>query len=148
MQGKEERDEVVHHINVVLPRRDPPWPPATLPLTPEGRGPRVAQRQHSARAFGNPDQPKSIPDSTTLSETSLEPRIGAPTRLSDTAVSPIVNQLQQLAQAASRVATLHVREMGTIEAHSAAASLLVFPETENRFHPEGRRQMLRHDGDN
>jgi len=63
-------------------------------------------------------------------------RIGALTRLSDIAVSPIVNRdYTALAQAASRVATPHVREMGTIGGNIAQLHRCwYFRKPENRFH--------------
>lgn len=63
-------------------------------------------------------------------------RIGALTRLSDIAASPIVNRdYTALAQAASRVATPHVREMGTIGGNIAQLHRCwYFRKPENRFH--------------
>jgi xanthine dehydrogenase YagS FAD-binding subunit len=63
-------------------------------------------------------------------------KIGATTRLADIAAHPAVNQkFTALAQAASRVATPHVRDMGTIGGNLAQLHRCwYFRKPENRFH--------------
>jgi xanthine dehydrogenase YagS FAD-binding subunit len=63
-------------------------------------------------------------------------KIGATTRLADIAAHPAVNQkYTALAQAASRVATPHVRDMGTIGGNLAQLHRCWYFRTpENRFH--------------
>ncbi len=62
-------------------------------------------------------------------------KIGATTRLADVAANPVINQkYTALAQAASRVATPHVRDMGTIGGNLAQLHRCwYFRKPENRF---------------
>jgi xanthine dehydrogenase YagS FAD-binding subunit len=62
-------------------------------------------------------------------------KIGATTRLADIAANPVINQkYTALAQAASRVATPHVRDMGTIGGNIAQLHRCwYFRKPENRF---------------
>ena len=78
---------------------------------------------------------KSIPGLDYIKEEGGMLKIGATTRLADIAASPVVSQkYTALAQAASRVATPHVRDMGTIGGNIAQLHRCwYFRKPENRF---------------
>ena len=78
---------------------------------------------------------KAIPDLDYVREEAGVLKIGATTRLSDIAANPVVNQkYTALAQAAGRVATPHVRDMGTIGGNIAQLHRCwYFRKPENRF---------------
>ncbi len=79
---------------------------------------------------------KSIPGLDYFKEEAGMLKIGATTRLADIAAHPGINQkYTALAQAASRVATPHVRDMGTIGGNLAQLHRCwYFRKPENRFH--------------
>ena len=78
---------------------------------------------------------KTIPGLDYIKEEGGMLKIGATTRLADIAANPTVNQkYTALAQAASRVATPHVRDMGTIAGNIAQLHRCwYFRKPENRF---------------
>jgi xanthine dehydrogenase YagS FAD-binding subunit len=78
---------------------------------------------------------KTIPELDYIKEEGGVLKIGATTRLADIAAHPAVNQrYTALAQAASRVATPHVRDMGTIGGNIAQLHRCwYFRKPENRF---------------
>jgi len=78
---------------------------------------------------------KTIPGLDYIKEEAGVLKIGAATRLADIAASPVVSQkYTALAQAASRVATPHVRDMGTIGGNIAQLHRCwYFRKPENRF---------------
>jgi xanthine dehydrogenase YagS FAD-binding subunit len=78
---------------------------------------------------------KSIPGLDYIKEEAGMLKIGATTRLADIAANPVVNQkYTALAQAAGRVATPHVRDMGTIGGNLAQLHRCwYFRKPENRF---------------
>jgi xanthine dehydrogenase YagS FAD-binding subunit len=78
---------------------------------------------------------KSIPGLDYIKEEAGVLKIGATTRLADIAANPVVNQkYTALAQAASRVATPHVRDMGTLGGNLAQLHRCwYFRKPENRF---------------
>jgi len=78
---------------------------------------------------------KTIPNLDYIREEAGILKIGAVTRLADIAAHPAVNQkYSALAQAASRVATPHVRDMGTIGGNLAQLHRCwYFRKPENRF---------------
>jgi xanthine dehydrogenase YagS FAD-binding subunit len=78
---------------------------------------------------------KTIPGFDYIREEAGVLKIGAATRLADIAANPVVNQkYTALAQAASRVATPHVRDMGTIGGNLAQLHRCwYFRKPENRF---------------
>jgi xanthine dehydrogenase YagS FAD-binding subunit len=79
---------------------------------------------------------KTIPGLDFIKEEAGMLKIGAATRLADIAANPAVNQkYTALAQAALRVATPHVRDMGTIGGNLAQLHRCwYFRKPENRFH--------------
>jgi xanthine dehydrogenase YagS FAD-binding subunit len=78
---------------------------------------------------------KTIPGLDYIKEEAGVLKIGATTRLADIAANPAVNQkYTALAQAAGRVATPHVRDMGTIGGNLAQLHRCwYFRKPENRF---------------
>ena len=78
---------------------------------------------------------KTVPGLDFIKESGGMLKIGAATRLADIAADPIVQKkYTALAQAASRVATPHVREMGTIGGNIAQLHRCwYFRKPENRF---------------
>jgi xanthine dehydrogenase YagS FAD-binding subunit len=78
---------------------------------------------------------KTIPNLDFIREEAGMLKIGAATRLADIAANPAINQkYTALAQAASRVATPHVRDMGTIGGNLAQLHRCwYFRKPENRF---------------
>jgi xanthine dehydrogenase YagS FAD-binding subunit len=78
---------------------------------------------------------KTVPGLDYIEEKGGVLRIGAATRLADIAANPVVQKkYTALAQAASRVATPHVREMGTIGGNIAQLHRCwYFRKPENRF---------------
>jgi xanthine dehydrogenase YagS FAD-binding subunit len=78
---------------------------------------------------------KTIPGLDSIKEEAGMLKIGATTRLADIAAHPVINQkYTALAQAASRVATPHVRDMGTIGGNLAQLHRCwYFRKPENRF---------------
>ena len=78
---------------------------------------------------------KTIPGLDYIKEEGGVLKIGAVTRLADIAANPAINQkYTALAQAASRVATPHVRDMGTIGGNIAQLHRCwYFRKPENRF---------------
>ena len=74
---------------------------------------------------------KTIPGLDYIKEEGGVLKIGATTRLADIAAHPVIKQkYTALAQAAGRVATPHVRDMGDDwRQHQPTAPLLVFPQT-------------------
>ncbi len=78
---------------------------------------------------------KTIPGLDYIKEEAGVLKVGAATRLADIAANPAVNQkYTALAQAASRVATPHVRDMGTIGGNIAQLHRCwYFRKPENRF---------------
>ncbi len=78
---------------------------------------------------------KTIPGLDYIKEEAGVLKIGAVTRLADIAANPIINKkYTALAQAASRVATPHVRDMGTIGGNIAQLHRCwYFRKPENRF---------------
>ncbi len=78
---------------------------------------------------------KTIPGLDFIKEEAGTLKIGATTRLADIAAHPAINQkYTALAQAASRVATPHVRDMGTIGGNLAQLHRCwYFRKPENRF---------------
>jgi len=78
---------------------------------------------------------KTIPGLDYIKEEAGVLKIGATTRLADIAASPVINQkYTALAQAAGRVATPHVRDMGTIGGNLAQLHRCwYFRKPENRF---------------
>jgi len=78
---------------------------------------------------------KTIPGLDFIKEEAGMLKIGATTRLADIAAHPVVNQkYTALAQAALRVATPHVRDMGTIGGNIAQLHRCwYFRKPENRF---------------
>jgi xanthine dehydrogenase YagS FAD-binding subunit len=79
---------------------------------------------------------KTVPGLDYIREEGGVLRIGAATRLADVASHPAINQkYTALAQAAVRVATPHVRDMGTIGGNLAQLHRCwYFRKPENRFH--------------
>ncbi len=78
---------------------------------------------------------KTVPGLDYVKEEAGVLKIGAVTRLADIAANPIINKkYTALAQAASRVATPHVRDMGTIGGNIAQLHRCwYFRKPENRF---------------
>jgi xanthine dehydrogenase YagS FAD-binding subunit len=78
---------------------------------------------------------KTVPDVDFIKESGGMLKIGAATRLADIAANPTVQKkYTALAQAASRVATPHVRDMGTIGGNIAQLHRCwYFRKPENRF---------------
>jgi len=78
---------------------------------------------------------KTIPGLDFIKEEAGMLKIGATTRLADIAANPVINQkYTALAQAALRVATPHVRDMGTIGGNIAQLHRCwYFRKPENRF---------------
>jgi xanthine dehydrogenase YagS FAD-binding subunit len=78
---------------------------------------------------------KTIPGLDYIKEEAGVLKIGATTRLADIAANPVINQkYTALAQAALRVATPHVRDMGTIGGNLAQLHRCwYFRKPENRF---------------
>jgi xanthine dehydrogenase YagS FAD-binding subunit len=78
---------------------------------------------------------KTIPSLDYIKEEAGVLKIGAAARLADIAANPVINQkYTALAQAASRVATPHVRDMGTIGGNLAQLHRCwYFRKPENRF---------------
>jgi xanthine dehydrogenase YagS FAD-binding subunit len=78
---------------------------------------------------------KTVPGLDYIKEEAGVLKIGAVTRLADIAANPTINQkYTALAQAASRVATPHVRDMGTIGGNIAQLHRCwYFRKPENRF---------------
>jgi xanthine dehydrogenase YagS FAD-binding subunit len=78
---------------------------------------------------------KTIPGLDYIKEEAGVLKIGATTRLADIAANPAINQkFTALAQAAGRVATPHVRDMGTIGGNLAQLHRCwYFRKPENRF---------------
>jgi xanthine dehydrogenase YagS FAD-binding subunit len=78
---------------------------------------------------------KTIPGLEGIKEEAGMLKIGAATKLADIAANPVVKQkFTALAQAASRVATPHVRDMGTIGGNIAQLHRCwYFRKPENRF---------------
>ena len=78
---------------------------------------------------------KTVPGLDYIKEEAGVLKIGATTRLADIAANPVVNQkYTALAQAAGRVATPHVRDMGTIGGNLAQLHRCwYFRKPENRF---------------
>ena len=78
---------------------------------------------------------KSVPGLDFIKEEGGMLKIGATTRLSDIAAHPVVKEkYTALSQAASRVATPHIREMGTIGGNLAQLHRCwYFRKPENRF---------------
>ncbi len=78
---------------------------------------------------------KTVPGLDFIKEEAGMLKIGATTRLADIAANPVINQkYTALAQAASRVATPHVRDMGTIGGNLAQLHRCwYFRKPENRF---------------
>ncbi len=98
------------------------------------------------------DQLKTIPGLDFIKEEGGMLKIGAATRLADIAANPAVKQkYTALAQAASRVATPHVRDMGTIGGNIAQLHRCwYFRKPENRFNciRKGGNQCFAMTGDN
>ena len=78
---------------------------------------------------------KTIPDLDYIKEEGGMLKIGAATRLADIAANPVVKEkYTALAQAALRVATPHIRDMGTIGGNIAQLHRCwYFHKPENRF---------------
>jgi xanthine dehydrogenase YagS FAD-binding subunit len=78
---------------------------------------------------------KTVPGLDYIKEEGGMLKIGAATRLADVAESPVIKQkYTALAQAASRVATPHVRDMGTLAGNIAQLHRCwYFRKPENRF---------------
>lgn len=78
---------------------------------------------------------KTVPGLDFIKEEGGKLKIGAATRLADIAADPIIQQkYTALAQAASRIATPHVRDMGTIGGNIAQLHRCwYFRKPENRF---------------
>jgi xanthine dehydrogenase YagS FAD-binding subunit len=78
---------------------------------------------------------KTIPGLDSIKEEAGMLKIGATTRLADIAANPVINQkYTALAQAASRVASPHVRDMATIGGNIAQLHRCwYFRKPENRF---------------
>ena len=95
---------------------------------------------------------KTIPGLDYIKEEAGMLKIGATTRLADIAANPAINQkYTALAQAASRVATPHVRDMGTIGGNIAQLHRCwYFRKPENRFNcvRKGGTTVLAMAGDN
>jgi xanthine dehydrogenase YagS FAD-binding subunit len=95
---------------------------------------------------------KTIPGLDSIKEEGGMLKIGATTRLADIASNPVVKQkYAALAQAASRVATPHVRDMGTIAGNIAQLHRCwYFRKPENRFPciRKGGKQCFAMTGDN
>ena len=95
---------------------------------------------------------KTIPGLDYIKEEGGMLKIGATTRLADIAAHPVVNRkYTALAQAASRVATPHVRDMGTIGGNLAQLHRCwYFRKPENRFPcvRKGGKQCFAMTGDN
>jgi xanthine dehydrogenase YagS FAD-binding subunit len=95
---------------------------------------------------------KTIPGLDYIKEEGGMLKIGATTRLADIAASPVVKQkYTALAQAALRVATPHVRDMGTIAGNIAQLHRCwYFRKPENRFPciRKGGSQCYAMSGDN
>jgi xanthine dehydrogenase YagS FAD-binding subunit len=95
---------------------------------------------------------KTVPGLDFIKEEGGMLKIGAVTRLADIAANPTVKQrYTALAQAASRVATPHVREMGTIGGNIAQLHRCwYFRKPENRFNciRKGGNQCFAMTGDN
>jgi xanthine dehydrogenase YagS FAD-binding subunit len=95
---------------------------------------------------------KTIPNLDYIKEEGGMLKIGATTRLADIAASPVVKQkYTALAQAALRVATPHVRDMGTIGGNIAQLHRCwYFRKPENRFPciRKGGKQCFAMTGDN
>jgi xanthine dehydrogenase YagS FAD-binding subunit len=79
---------------------------------------------------------KTIPGLDSIKEDGGTLHIGATTRLADIAANPtVLKKYTALAQAASRVGTPHLREMGTIGGNIAQLQRCwYFRKPENRFH--------------
>jgi xanthine dehydrogenase YagS FAD-binding subunit len=95
---------------------------------------------------------KTIPGLDFIKEEAGMLKIGAATRLADIAANPVVKEkFAALAQAASRVATPHVRDMGTIGGNIAQLHRCwYFRKPENRFPciRKGGTQCFAMTGDN
>jgi xanthine dehydrogenase YagS FAD-binding subunit len=95
---------------------------------------------------------KTVPGLDFIKEEAGVLKIGAVTRLADIAANPVVKQrYTALAQAASRVATPHVRDMGTIGGNIAQLHRCwYFRKPENRFNciRKGGNQCFAMTGDN
>jgi xanthine dehydrogenase YagS FAD-binding subunit len=95
---------------------------------------------------------KTVPGLDFIKEEGGVLKIGAVTRLADIAANPTVKQrYTALAQAASRVATPHIREMGTIGGNIAQLHRCwYFRKPENRFNcvRKGGNQCFAMTGDN
>ncbi len=95
---------------------------------------------------------KTVPGLDFIKEEGGMLKIGAATRLADIAASPTVNQkYSALAQAAFRVASPHVREMGTIGGNIAQLHRCwYFRKPENRFNciRKGGNECFAMRGDN
>ena len=95
---------------------------------------------------------KTVPGLDFIREEGGMLKIGAVTRLADIAANPVVKQrYTALAQAASRVAAPHVREMGTIGGNIAQLHRCwYFRKPENRFNciRKGGNQCFAMTGDN
>jgi xanthine dehydrogenase YagS FAD-binding subunit len=95
---------------------------------------------------------KTVPGLDFIKEEAGVLKIGAVTRLADIAANPTVKQrYTALAQAASRVATPHIREMGTIGGNIAQLHRCwYFRKPENRFNcvRKGGNQCFAMTGDN
>jgi xanthine dehydrogenase YagS FAD-binding subunit len=95
---------------------------------------------------------KTVPGLDFIKEEGGVLKIGAVTRLADIAANPVIKQrYTALAQAASRVATPHVRDMGTIGGNIAQLHRCwYFRKPENRFNciRKGGNQCFAMTGDN
>ena len=95
---------------------------------------------------------KTIPGLDYIKEEGGMLKIGSTTRLADIASNPVINKkYTALAQAASRVATPHVRDMGTIGGNIAQLHRCwYFRKPENRFNciRKGGKQCFAMMGDN
>jgi len=95
---------------------------------------------------------KTIPGLDYIKEEGGMLKIGSTTRLADIASNPVIKQkYTALAQAASRVATPHVRDMGTIGGNIAQLHRCwYFRKPENRFNcvRKGGKQCFAMMGDN
>ena len=93
---------------------------------------------------------KTIPGLDFIKEEAGMLKIGAATKLADIAANPAINQkYTALAQAALRVATPHVRDMGTIGGNLAQLHRCwYFRKPENRFNciRKGGTHVLCHGG--
>ena len=95
---------------------------------------------------------KTIPGLDSIKEEGGMLKVGSTTRLADIASNPVIKQkYTALAQAASRVATPHVRDMGTIGGNIAQLHRCwYFRKPENRFpcFRKGGKQCYAMTGDN